>query len=148
MFGAKVNEKLKEVSNGADALQERIDNNTAGLEEVQERVDSMEETAKKVEKAVGKVEETVTDMAKQLESGVYQEMRAREAIKRNLVLYGVKEPDQRLMDSKDKMEADKVECEKIFIASGSKAGKSNIRFCPRLGERGEKKERPIWLGMK
>ncbi len=50
-----------------------------------------------------KVEKTVTDKAKELESGMYQEMRAREAIKRNLVIYGVKEPDQRLTDSKDKM---------------------------------------------
>jgi hypothetical protein len=111
-------------------------------------VDTVEETVKKAEKAVEKVEKTVTDMAKELESGMYQEMRAREAIKRNLVIYGVKEPDQRLTDSKDKMEADKDECEKIFIATGSKARKSDIRFCRRLGEKGEDKEKPVLLGIK
>ncbi len=147
-FGAKVNQKLKEVNDRVDALQEKVDNNTIGLGEVQERVDTVEETVQKAEKAVEKVEKTVTDMAKELEIGMYQEMRAREAIKRNLVIYGVKEPDQRLTDSKDKMEADKDECEKIFIATGSKARKSDIRFCRRLGEKGEDKERPVLLGMK
>ncbi len=44
--------------------------------------------------------------------------------------------------------ADKDECEKIFIATGSKARKSDIRFCRRLGEKGEDKERPVLLGMK
>ncbi len=81
-FGAKVNQKLKEVNDRVDALQEKVDNNTIGLGEVQERVDTVEETVQKAEKAVEKVEKTVTDMAKELESGMYQEMRAREAIKR------------------------------------------------------------------
>jgi hypothetical protein len=44
------------------------------------------------------------------------------------------------------MEADKEECEKVFRAMGSKARRSDIRFCRRLGEKGED-DRPLLLGM-
>ncbi len=43
------------------------------------------------------------------------------------------------------MEADKEECEKVFRAMGSKARRSDIRFCRRLGEKGED-DRPLLLG--
>ena len=132
-FGAKVNQKLKEVNDRVDALQEKVDNNTIGLGEVQERVDTVEETVQKAEKAVEKVEKTVTDMAKELESGMYQEMRAREAIKRNLVIYGVKEPDQRLTDSKDKMEADKDECEKNLHCDRIQGQEIRHKVLPQTG---------------
>jgi hypothetical protein len=139
-FEAKVNAKLAEVTERVDALQEKMDENTNGLADAQEKIES-------VEKKVEKVEKKVEDMGKNTEDGMDEELRAREAIKRNLVLYGVKEPDQSITDGRERAEADKVECEKIFTAAGSKARKSDIRFCRRLGEKGEDR-RPILLGMK
>jgi hypothetical protein len=44
------------------------------------------------------------------------------------------------------MEADKNECENIFTTIGSKAKRTDIRFCRGLGERGED-ARPLLLGM-
>jgi hypothetical protein len=44
------------------------------------------------------------------------------------------------------MEADKRECENIFTAIGSKVRRMDIRFCRRIGEKGEK-ARPLLLGM-
>jgi hypothetical protein len=140
-FGAKVNAKLKEVSDRVDALEGRMTENANGLEEAQQQIES-------VEKAVEKVENTVNNMEKQSEDGMLEELRAREAIKRNLVLYGVQEPDQNITEAKDRVNADKEECEKIFIAAGSSARRTDIRFCRRLGEKGEDKDRPILLGMK
>jgi chromosome segregation ATPase len=105
-----VNAKLKEVSDRVDTLQEKVDANTGGLEEVSKKMDTVE---KKVEQA----EKTVTDVEKNIEEGMYEEMRAREAIRRNIVMYGVKEPDQSITDGKERVEADKEECEKIFIAA-------------------------------
>jgi hypothetical protein len=77
---------------------------------------------------------------------MFEELRAREAIRRNLVVYGLEEPDQSIKEGKDRMEADKSECENIFNTIGSKARRTDIRFCLRLGERGED-ARPLLLGM-
>jgi hypothetical protein len=47
------------------------------------------------------------------------------------------------------MEADLTECEKVFVATGVRAGKRDIRFCRRIGEKGKSKgKRPILVGMK
>jgi hypothetical protein len=139
-FATKVNAKLKEVNDKVEALQEKVDNNTDVLEEAKEKIES-------VERKVGKVEKTVEEVERNVEEGMYEEMRAREAIKRNIVMYGVKEPDSSITDGKERVEADKEECEKIFIAAGSEARKKDIRFCRRIGERGEE-ARPVLLGMK
>ncbi len=139
-FATKVNAKLKEVSDRVDTLQEKVDANTGGLEEVSKKMETVE---KKVEQA----EKTVTDVEKNIEEGMYEEMRAREAIRRNIVMYGVKEPDQSITDGKERVEADKEECEKIFIAAGSETRKKDIRFCRRIGEKGED-WRPLLLGMR
>ncbi len=77
---------------------------------------------------------------------MFEELRAREAIRRNLVVYGLEEPDQTVTEGKDRMEADKNECENIFTTIGSKARRTDIRFCRGLGERGED-ARPLLLGM-
>jgi hypothetical protein len=138
-FATKVNAKLKEVSDKVDNLQEKVEENTGGLEEAQGKINN-------VEKKVEKVEKTVEDMEKKVEEGMYEEMRAREAIKRNIVMYGVKEPDQNIKDAKDRMEADKEESERIFTAIGSGARKRDIRFCRRIGEKGED-WRPLLVGM-
>jgi hypothetical protein len=139
-FGAKVNARLQEISDKVDTLEARMEENAGGLEKVQEKADA-------VEKKVEEVETVVENMEKQVNDGMYDEMRAREAIKRNIVMYGVKDPDRNITDGKERMEEDKAECERIFIAAGMTARKTDIRFCRRLGERGEE-WRPILLGMK
>ena len=138
-FGAKVNEKLKEVDKRVDALQNKVESASGELEEVKEKVTV-------VEKMVKKVEKSVENMEKNGDDGMYEELRAREAIKRNLVIYGLEEPDQSIRDGKDRMEADKEECENIFKAIRSKAKRTDIRFCRRIGEKGEE-ARPLLLGM-
>ncbi len=57
---------------------------------------------------------------------MYKEMRAREAKRRNIVLYGVKEVDPSITDGKERLEADKEECERIFIAASSEERKKDI----------------------
>jgi hypothetical protein len=139
-FATKVNAKLKEVNDRVDSLQAKVEENTGVLEEVQDKLETME---RKVEKA----EKMAEDVEKNMEEGMYEEMRAREAIKRNIVIYGLKEADPKITDSIERLEADKAECEKIFIAAGSEARKKDIRFCHQIGEKGEEL-RPVLLGMK
>jgi hypothetical protein len=78
------------------------------------------------------------------EESMYEEMRAREAIKRNVILHGVRNPDSKT--DKERMEADISECEKIFKATKASAKRRDIRFCRRIGEKGQEK-RPLLVGM-
>ncbi len=97
---------------------------------MQEKVDTVEKRMEKLEKKTEEREASEDD-------GMFEELRAREAIRRNLVVYGLEEPDQTVTEGKDRMEADKNECENIFTTIGSKARRTDIRFCRRLRERRE-----------
>jgi hypothetical protein len=139
-FASKMNTKLKEVDRRIDQLKERVEENTDGLGRAKEKID-------KVEKSVETVEQKVEDAEKRMENQMYEEMRAREAIRRNLVIYGVEE--QTRESDKERMEADLAECERVFSATGVRAVKWDIRFCRRIGEREKGKgKRPILVGMK
>ena len=78
-FGAKVNEKLKQMDKRVNDLQEKEEANTGGLEEVQEKVETMEKRMEKLEKKAQEREATE-------DNGMFEELRAREAIRRNLVV--------------------------------------------------------------
>ena len=106
----------------------------------------MQEKVETVEKRMEKLEKKTEEREAAEDDGMFEELRAREAIRRNLVVYGLEEPDQSIKEGKDRMEADKSECENIFNTIGSKARHTDIRFCRRLGERGED-ARPLLLGM-
>jgi len=102
-FATKINTQLKEVNSKLDQVQDKVKENSEEIKETQAKVGE-------VEKVVGKVEKSVESMEKKMEENILEEMRAREAIKRNLVLYGVQEPNSSIRDGKGRMEADKEEC--------------------------------------
>jgi hypothetical protein len=83
-----------------------------------------------MEKNVGQVEKKVEDSERRMEGIMLEEMRAREAIRRNIVIYGMEEQERGT--DKEKMEADLTECEKVYTATGVRAGKRDIRFCRRM----------------
>jgi len=139
-FATKMNARFKEVDKRMDELTARVEENSEGLEQAQEKID-------KVEKNVGEVGKKVEESEKRMEDQMYEEMRAREAIRRNIVIYGLEE--QNKDTDKERMEADLAECERVIRATGVRAGKKEIRFCRRIGEKGKTKGmRPILLGMK
>jgi hypothetical protein len=55
-----------------------------------------------------------------MEDQMYEEMRAREAIRRNIVIYGLEEQNK-YMD-KERMEADLAECKRVIRATGVRGG--------------------------
>jgi hypothetical protein len=65
-----------------------------------------DEKIEEVKKAVGKVERKQEDSEKRIEENMAKEMRAREAIRRNIIVHGIPEPDSRI-----KTEADLVVCD-------------------------------------
>jgi hypothetical protein len=96
---------------------------------------------------VGKVERRQEDSEKRIEESMCEEMRAREAIRRNVIVHGVPEPDSGCKTDKERTEADLTECDHIFKATGARIGRRDIRFCRRVGERGIEK-RPLLVGLK
>jgi hypothetical protein len=142
-FATKVNAKLKEVNDRVDSLQVKVKENTGGLGKYRTNLRRWKERWRRQKKG----RKTAEDMEKNMEEGIYEEMRAREAIKRNIVINTLKEADLKITDGIERLEADKAECEKIFIAAGSEARKKDIRFCRQIGEKGEE-PRPVLLGMK
>ena len=101
-FATKMNTKFKEIDKRMDQLSERVDENSDGLELAQQKID-------KVEKNVGEVGKKVEESEKRMEDQMYEEMRAREAIRRNIVIYGLEE--QNKDTDKERMEAELAECE-------------------------------------
>jgi hypothetical protein len=99
-----------------------------------------------MEKKVEKVEKKMEDGQQRMEDIMYEEMRAREAIRRNVVIYGVEEPSTSIRTDKERIEADMAECKKIFKATKTNLKKRDIRFCRRIGEKGTEK-RPMLVGM-
>ncbi len=139
-FASSITTKVQEVDKKVEELRGQVKENRDGIERTNDNV-------KKVEKKVERMERKAEDAERKSENGMYEEMRAREAIKRNLIIHGLEEPDSRYKTDKEKTEADLAECDKIFRATGGQARKRDIRFCRRIGERGQAK-RPILLGMK
>ncbi len=139
-FCNKMNTQIKEVDKRVDKLMGKLEENTAGLKKADEKIEE-------VRKAVGKVERKQEDSEKRIEENMAEEMRAREAIRRNIIVHGIPEPDSRIKTDKERSEADLVECDHIFKATGARIGRKDIRFCRRIGERGQEK-RPLLVGMK
>ena len=74
------------------------------------------------------------------------ELREREARRLNLVIHGLLEPEDSLKDPKERMERDKEECERLFIAMKARTRYKAVRFCRRIGERG-RDPRPVVFGV-
>jgi len=138
-FAHSITTKVQEVNQKVEELRGQVQENTDGVAKANEGV-------KKVEKKVENLERKMEEADHKKEDSMYEEMRAREAIKRNVILYGVRDPDSNITTDKERMEADISECERIFKATKGSARRRDIRFCRRIGERGIEK-RPLLVGM-
>jgi DNA repair ATPase RecN len=120
-FATKVNNQFRdmdrrigEVSTKTEAVTKRVEEHTAEIGEV--RGD------------VRKMEEKLEEMEKRLEDRMCAEIREREIRRLNLVLHRVDEPNQRIRDGRERMEADKKTCVKIFKAMKATVTCESIKF--------------------
>ncbi len=125
--------RLGEVSAKTETVSKQVETNTAEIGAVKGDVKKME----------CKLEE----MEKRLEDHMYKEMREREIRRLNLVIHCVEEPSQWTREGRERMEAEKKECEKIFKAANAKTTGEDIRFCRRIGEKGDE-PCPLLIGLK
>ena len=142
-FSNKWNKQMREVTRKQEETDAKVANNSDKIEELrriteeqyQELRRDLNEQAKRTEGIQERVEKALDD-----------ELRERESRKLNLVVQGLQEPHKNIKDPKSRMEQDKMECEKLFITMKARTRNQAVRFCRRIGERGED-PRPLVFGV-
>ena len=128
---------MKETSRRQDATDTRVERAERNIDELRHLVeDTRREMRNQAAETAG--------MAERMERMMEEELREREARRLNLVLHGVQESEAR--EPRDRMEADRDECEHIFHVMGARVRRHQIRFCRRVGERGQD-PRPMVIGL-
>ena len=138
-FSNKWHSQMREVNKRQEETEARVEANTDKIEEV--RLNT-EELRREFREYVQRTE----GIQERLEAVMDAELREREARRLNLVIHGLQEPAENIKDSRGRMEQDKIECERLFIAMKARTRYQAIRFCRRIGERGED-PRPLVFGV-
>jgi len=137
-FAAKTNVLLKNMNSQISNMKAEIVKNTEDISTAKKEIGKLDGGLKKVERKV-------EDVKKQVEEELLEELRDREQRKLNLIIYGVAEPEE-ARDNRERMERDKDTCVRIFNSMEIGAGREQIKFYRRLGERG-REPRPIMMGI-
>ena len=133
------NNQMREVTKRQDETEEKVEKNSDKIEEVRLATEELRrELAEQARRTEG--------LQERMESVMDAELREREARRLNLVIHGLSEPDASIKDPRDRMDRDKVECEKLFIAMKARTRQQAMRFCRRIGEKGGD-PRPMVFGV-
>ena len=138
-FNTKWNNQMREVSKRQDETEAKVEDNSDKIEEVRKITEELRAELREQTRRTEGLEER---MATALDS----ELREREARRLNLVIHGLPEPDANIKDPRERMERDKEECERLFIAMKARTRYQAIRFCRRIGEKGGD-PRPMVFGI-
>ena len=138
-FNTKWNNQMREVSKRQDETEAKVEDNSDQIEEVRKITEELRAELREQTRRTEGLEER---MATALDS----ELREREARRLNLVIHGLPELDANIKDPRERMERDKEECERLFIAMKARTRYQAIRFCRRIGEKGGD-PRPMVFGV-
>jgi hypothetical protein len=137
-FGQRVQHQFAENNKRHDTTEKRVEANSRRIAETEKEMDKLKEALRKMEEKIGK------DQGER-EDNLCDEMQEREVRRMNLIIHGVDEPND-VRGNREKIEKDKERCEKIFTAMKARTRKEDIRFCRRIGERGDD-PRPMVIGL-
>ena len=128
-FNTKWNNQMKEVSRRQDETEAKVASNSDKIEEVRMVTEKLRrELREQVKKTEG--------IHERMESALDEELREREARRLSLGIHGLPEPEEYIKDPKERMEKDKLECEKLFVTMKARTRYQGVRFCHRIGEKG------------
>jgi hypothetical protein len=134
-----INHRVKQMEEKMAAMQHSMDANTAAVKEVEHKVE-------RLDSAIQKKDEAVEKIVKKSELSIYDEMRERESRRLNVVFHGIGEKERVEGDTgKDRAAWDKKSCGNIFEALNLDMTEEAVKFCRRLGEKGEE-PRPLLAG--
>jgi hypothetical protein len=137
-YAKNMNHRMKQMEEQMVAINKAVEGNAAKMEETDKRV---EEIDKKLEEREGKLEKVV----RQTEFNIYEELKERDSRKTNVILYGVGELADTKSTGKDRLEWDRKSCDNIFRALELDLEATDLKFCRRVGEKGDK-PRPMVIG--
>lgn len=138
-YAKKVNNQFKKMEERIDATDGRVEENTTTIKETRKLAQGTAATVKNLSDRLDR-------MADEMEERMDSELREREIRRHNLIIHGLAEVGDTVGGNRERMEADKKNCENVFRALGARTGANNMRFCRRIGERGQK-GRPIVVGL-
>ena len=138
-YAMGINHRVKQMEEKMTAMQHSMDSNTAAVKEVERKVE-------KLDSKLQEKEEDLEKIVKKTEFNIYDEMRERETRRLNVVFHGVGEKESEEGDTgKDRAEWDRKSCGNIFAALKLDMTEEALKFCRRLGEKGED-PRPLLAG--
>jgi hypothetical protein len=126
-------------------MEERIGVVEKSVEENKTEVKALEKKVVSISEELKKREEKVESTVKNETRSVYEEMREREARRLNVVFHRVDEMEGDRMTGAERQDWDKKSCGNIFHALKLKITEDSIKFCRRVGEKGED-ARPLIVG--
>ena len=111
-----------------------------------QRIEEVSKVAEGTRKEVRDQGRLLEEMEARLERKMALELREREARRLNLIMHGVPEQRDSITNNSKRMDRDKADCEKVFRAMGARTKAADLRFCRRIGEKGQN-PRPIVFGV-
>ena len=138
-YAMGINHRVKQMEEKMEAMQHSMNANTAAVKEVEHKVE-------RLDSAIQKKDEAVEKIVKKSELSIYDEMRERESRRLNVVFHGIGEKERVEGDTgKDRAAWDKKSCGNILEALNLDMTEEAVKFCRRLGEKGEE-PRPLLAG--
>lgn len=135
-YSQSITRKMREIETKVDKLSEDIQEVKTDNTRVDQRVE-------KLEKVVKKTEEKITDTVRSTTDDVFSEIRERETRKLNVLIHGMPESTEEV--TQRRKEWDIQSCCNVFTALRLNLGEEAIKFCRRVGQKGEA-ARPLVLG--
>jgi hypothetical protein len=134
-----INHRVKQMEEKMTAMQHSMDANVAAVKEVERKVE-------KLDNGIQEKEESVEKLVKKSELSIYKKIREREARRLNVLFHGVWERESEEGDTgKDRAAWDRKSCGNIFRALELDISEDSVKFCRRLGEKGDE-PRPLLAG--
>ena len=131
--------KMTLLETRVNEVEERVARSEGVVQAVEKRVETVEKRQDQVEGKVDKERE-------RLRKERIDEMRGRDIKKRNVIMHRVEEAGEDAKTYEERRNWDTMKCEEIFTALKLNLTKDNIKFCKRVGEKGEK-PRPMIVGL-
>ena len=120
-------------------VEEKVVRNEGSVQEVTKKVDT-------IEKRQDKVEDMLEKEREKMRMERVEEMRERELRRKNVIIHRMEEAGDWAKSVEERREWDTNSCGNMFKELRIDWGKEAIRFCRRIGERGEE-PRPLVVGL-
>jgi hypothetical protein len=127
-YAQGITARMKQIEDRLERTEKKVEENKKETEVLDKKVDKIEGELKKKD---DKVEKAV----KEAEYRMMDEMREREARRRNVVFHNIGEAENEKATGRERMDWDRKSCVNIFRALELGMEESAVRFCRRVGEK-------------